>query len=118
MDIATGQLRGVEALARWHDAEWGWVSPGEFIPVAEERGLISALDAWSLESAARQWRQWHDAGWAEVPTIAVNISAVEISLQDGFADRALALVRRHGVPPSAIELEITETALMCNAEKA
>lgn len=118
VDIATGQLRGVEALARWHDAEWGWVSPGEFIPVAEERGLISALDAWCLESAARQWRQWHDAGWAEVPTIAVNISAVEISLQDGFADRALALVQRHGVPPSAIELEITETALMCNAEKA
>jgi len=118
VDTVTGELRGVEALARWHDAQWGWVSPAEFIPVAEERGLIGALDAWALETAARQWRQWHDAGLANVPTIAVNVSAVEISMGEGFAELALRLVRRYQVPPQAIELEITETALMRNPEKA
>ncbi|MFC4620947.1 putative bifunctional diguanylate cyclase/phosphodiesterase [Comamonas nitrativorans] len=118
VDTITGKLHGVEALARWRDPQWGWVSPAEFIPVAEERGLIGALDAWALETAARQWRQWQDDGWAQVPPIAVNVSAVEISMVEGFAEHALALVQRHRVPPQAIELEITETALMRNAEKA
>lgn len=118
VDLVSGRLCGVEALMRWHDAQWGWVSPAEFIPVAEERGLIAALDAWALEAAARQWRAWRDAGWTDAPSIAVNVSAEEVSVIDGFAEQALELVQRHQVPPQAIELEITETALMRNADQA
>ena len=118
VEVATGKLCGVEALARWYDAEWGWVSPGEFIPVAEERGLIAEVDLWGLGAAARQWRAWKDQGIESPPTIAVNVSAVDISMDDGYAHRALAQVRAYEVPPSAIELEVTETALMYNAERA
>ena len=115
--LDTGQLCGVEALARWHDEEWGWVSPAEFIPVAEERGLIIALGDWSLDTAARQWRAWHDAGVTPPTTIAVNVSAAQM-MSDGFAERALAIVRAHNVSPLAIELEITESALMHEPAKA
>lgn len=117
IDLATGQLCGVEALARWHDAQWGWVSPAEFIPVAEERGLIAALGDWSLDAAARQWRAWREAGMAQPPPIAVNVSAMQM-MADAFAERALAIVRAHGVPAQAIELEITESALMHHPDKA
>lgn len=118
VDLASGKMCGVEALMRWHDAQWGWVSPAEFIPVAEERGLIAALDTWALEEAARQWRAWRDSGWTDAPSIAVNVSAEEISVLDSFAEQALALVAKYEVPPQAIELEITETALMRNADQA
>ncbi len=101
--LASGALCGVEALARWHDAEWGWVSPAEFIPVAEERGLIAALGDWSLAAAARQWRAWRDAGVAPPPVIAVNVSAVQM-MDKAFAEHALAIVQAHGVHPTAIDL--------------
>ncbi len=117
VDIASGRIVGVEALARWHDAEWGWVSPAEFIAAAEERGLIMALGDWSLDAAARQWRAWRDAGVARPPPIAVNVSATQM-MGDAFAERALALVRAHGVRPQAIELEITESALMLHPDRA
>lgn len=115
--LDSGQLCGVEALARWHDEEWGWVSPAEFIPVAEERGLIATLGDWSLNTAARQWRAWRDAGIARPPAIAVNVSAAQM-MSDSFAERALSIVRMHGVSPLAIELEITESALMHDPAKA
>lgn len=117
VDITTGQLRGVEALARWHDPEWGWVDPTEFIPAAEERRLITALGEWSLEEAARQWRVWHDAGVENPPPISVNVSVIQL-MNDNFAERTLELVRMHGVEPGAIELEITESALMLDYDKA
>ncbi|MFT4243486.1 MAG: EAL domain-containing protein [Acidovorax sp.] len=115
--LASGALCGVEALARWHDAEWGWVSPAEFIPVAEERGLIAALGDWSLAAAARQWRAWRDAGVVQPPVIAVNVSAAQM-MSEAFAEHALAIVQAHGVGPTAIELEITESALMHDPAKA
>ncbi|WP_099737573.1 EAL domain-containing protein [Comamonas sp. 26] len=110
-------LYGVEALARWHDEEWGWVSPAEFIPVAEERGLIIALGDWSLDAAARQWRAWSSAGIAQPPVIAVNVSAAQM-MSDAFSERALAIMRTHDVSPRFIELEITESALMHDPAKA
>ncbi|WP_238707705.1 putative bifunctional diguanylate cyclase/phosphodiesterase [Comamonas testosteroni] len=110
-------LYGVEALARWHDEEWGWVSPAEFISVAEERGLIIALGDWSLDAAARQWRAWSSAGIAQPPVIAVNVSAAQM-MSDSFSERALAIMRAHGVSPRCIELEITESALMHDPAKA
>lgn len=115
--LASGALCGVEALARWHDAEWGWVSPAEFIPVAEERGLIGTLGDWSLTAAARQWRAWRDAGVPNPPMIAVNVSPVQV-MSDAFADRALSIVQAQGVSPAVIELEITESSLMQDPVKA
>lgn len=117
INIVTGQLEGMEALARWHDEEWGWISPGEFIPVAEERGLIAALDSWGLATAAKQWKYWSEAGYQNVPPIAVNISAVEISMSDSFAERTQAVTRAQGIPEQALELEITESALAQNVDK-
>lgn len=117
INIASGQLEGMEALARWHDQDWGWISPGEFIPVAEERGLIAALDSWGLNTAAKQWKSWRDAGYPNVPPIAVNISAVEISMLDSFAERTQAVTRALDVPAQALELEITESALAQNVDK-
>lgn len=115
--LVSGKLCGVEALARWHDSELGWVSPAEFIPVAEERGLITVLGDWCLGAAARQWRAWRNAGVKEPPVIAVNVSAEQM-MNDAFPERAQALLRAHGVPTCAIEFEITESVLMHNPSKA
>lgn len=117
IDLASLKLRGVEALARWKDDEFGWVSPTEFIPVAEERGLIIALGDWILDAAARQWRDWRSAGIAQPPSIAVNVSVAQM-MSDSFHERALAIVRAHDVDPRYIELEITESALMHDPERA
>ncbi len=117
LNVRTGQLLGAEALARWNDPEWGWVSPAEFISAAEERGLIKALGEWSLGEAARQWRAWQDSGIESPPPISVNISATQL-MNDDFADKALELVCFQGANPSAIELEITESALVLDYNKA
>jgi diguanylate cyclase (GGDEF)-like protein/PAS domain S-box-containing protein len=111
LDFRTGELIGAEALARWHDPEWGWISPGEFIPVAEQRGLILQLGDWALRQASRQIRHWMDAGVLACPRIAVNVSGVQMA-DDTFAERALAIVCRAGIGPESIELEITESALV------
>ena len=115
--LATGTLCGVEALSRWCDEEGQWISPAEFIPVAEERGLINELGDWTLTQAARDIRYWQEAGAAVVPRVAVNVSAAQM-MDEGFAERALHLVRAQGVEPSMIELEMTESALMNEPEKA
>ena len=117
LDVRTGQLLGAEALARWNDPEWGWVSPAEFIAAAEERGLIKELGEWSLGEAARQWRAWQDSGIESPPPISINISATQL-MNDNFADKALELVCLQGVSPSAIELEITESALILDYDRA
>lgn len=115
--LATGLLSGVEALARWVDDELGPVSPGEFIPVAEERGLIHALGDWVLSKASRQVYQWRQAGYGFRHRVAVNISTRQFGDED-FVRRSIAQVRDAGVDPSCIELEITETAMILDPKKA
>jgi diguanylate cyclase (GGDEF)-like protein/PAS domain S-box-containing protein len=114
VDAHSGALLGAEALLRWHSAELGAVPPARFIPVAEETGLIVAIGAWVIDEACRQAMQWRAEGHA-VPQVAVNVSGLQ--LRDGqllpVLQQALA---RHGCPPGAIELELTETTLMDNAE--
>ena len=109
VDLGTRGLVGVEALARWYDLELGWVSPSEFIPLAEERGLIGPLGDWALGRAAQDYRRWSRRGplpWR----MAVNVSARQLA-QGGFAERAEAVVRQAGATPADIELELTETAM-------
>ncbi|MDP2196421.1 MAG: EAL domain-containing protein [Rhodocyclaceae bacterium] len=108
VDIQSGRIVGAEALVRWNHPERGLVPPGDFIPVAEESGLIVRLSAWVLDAALRQAHDWHAAGCAPLK-VAVNLSARDFS--PGLAARVAALLASHGVPPSWLELEITEGML-------
>ena len=110
VSLKTGALHGVEALARWHHAELGDVSPARFVPLAEDCGLIRELSHWALDSACRQLAKWRQAG-LEVPSVSVNLSATnfhDLNMPD-LIDATLA---RHGLGPRDLILEITEGVLM------
>ncbi len=111
----TGEIRGVEALLRWRDAELGNVSPMRFIPVAEASGLILPLGDWVLTTACRQIRVWMDAG--KPVRVAVNLSARQFRQTD-LVQRVQALLDEHLIPAELLELEVTESALMEDAEAA
>ncbi|MFC5302416.1 EAL and GGDEF domain-containing protein [Azospira restricta] len=116
VDVAQRRVCGVEALVRWQDPEAGLVPPAEFIPVAEETGLILELGEWVLRGACRQIRAWHDAGWPQVP-VAVNLSPRQFQQSD-LVERVRAILAETGVPPAMLELEITESSLMHSVEEA
>ena len=104
-----GELRSCEALLRWEHPEWGAVSPAEFVPLAEEIGLIDRLGLWVLEQACAQARLWADAG---TPLkVAVNISPLQF--RAGTLPQAVAdILERTGLAPSGLELEVTESTLI------
>jgi EAL domain-containing protein (putative c-di-GMP-specific phosphodiesterase class I) len=105
--LDSGAVVGVEALVRWDHPERGLLLPGSFIPMAEESGLVVALDQWVLDTACRQLAQWIDAG-ADAPRMAVNLSAR--SLQDPRVAAVVAgILERYQLPAAALELEVTET---------
>ena len=115
VDLHTQTLTGAEALCRWHDPEWGWVSPGEFIPLAEERGLIRLLGDWVLEESARQLSAWQSAGTPLPGRLSINISAQQ------FADPRLTAhiaTLTSSVSPSTIGLELTESDFMRDPDQA
>jgi len=109
-DVRSGNLSGVEALLRWTNSELGLVPPSQFIPVAEETGLILPIGDWVLRNACQQARRWCDEGLA-VPRIAVNVSGQQFMLQE-FPERVAEVVREAGIEPSTLELEITESVVM------
>lgn len=113
IDLVGGRIVGVEALARWRHPKLGFVSPGAFIPLAEETGLIHPLGEWVLEAACAQNRRWMDAGFA-VP-VAVNLSARQFE-QRQVDDLVARVLRRTGLPPDLLELEITESVFMQDVE--
>lgn len=115
IDMLSNQIIGAEALARWHDPELGEVPPGRFIPVAEDSGFISALGAWVLREAVRQAAEWRTAGVSIV--VAINVSALQFQNQDFVSIVANALAET-GLPPSSLELELTESILINDAEEA
>ena len=108
--LSDRRLVGVEALLRWHDAERGWVPPDRFIPVAEESGLINALDAWVLEQSCAQLARWRAQG-VDVPGLSVNVSPQRFH-QDDVAAHARALLARHGLAASDLTLEVTERLML------
>ena len=115
IDARSGRTMGCEALVRWNDPAQGPISPARFIPVAEDSGLIIQLGDWVLREACRQQVRWSQAGLGEV-CIAVNISALQFRRAE-FVDSVIAILQETGASPSAIELEITESALMQPGEQ-
>jgi diguanylate cyclase (GGDEF)-like protein/PAS domain S-box-containing protein len=117
VDLATGTLVGVEALVRWLHPTRGLVPPAEFIPIAEETGLILELGAWVLEHACTQlaaWQRRHPQHHALL--MAVNVSGLQL-MQSGIVSQVADILAKTGVTPSCIALEITESVLMRDAEE-
>jgi EAL domain-containing protein (putative c-di-GMP-specific phosphodiesterase class I) len=117
MALASGQLEGMEALVRWEHPRRGLVSPAAFIPLAEETGLIRPLGQWVLEESCRQTKRWHDQMPGLALVTSVNLSARQFQQPTLVADVAAAL-QQSGVRPEHIQLEITESAAMEDAEAA
>jgi diguanylate cyclase (GGDEF)-like protein len=118
-DVRTGTISGMEALLRWNNAELGQVSPIEFIPIAEETGLIHAIGKWVLLQACRQARLWRDEG-LPFQRMAVNVSGKQFALAE-YPSEVAAILEETGLEPSALELEITESVVMADeawAQKA
>ena len=113
--LATGRIDAVEALVRWPHPERGMLFPDKFIPLAEETGVILDLTRWAIDRAARQCREWRDAGLDL--SISVNLAVQDLEERD-LASAAIETVERRGVPTSAIELEVTETGVMVSPDQA
>ncbi len=116
VEIETGSTVGLEALIRWDDPERGLIAPGLFIPAAEETGLIVPIGAWVLDDALSQVQRWRE----EFPHtgdlwVAVNISSRQLQAP-GLVEQVAASMQRAGIPPSAVHLEITESAVMNDLE--
>ncbi|WP_343666984.1 EAL domain-containing protein [Paraburkholderia tropica] len=116
VDIGSGRIVGMEALVRWLDPEAGLISPAKFIPIAEESGLIGPLSDWVLREACRQNRAWQDAGLPNV-RVSVNLSAKTFHQRD-IAELVKGVLDETGLEPRWLELELTESTLMRNAEEA
>jgi diguanylate cyclase (GGDEF)-like protein/PAS domain S-box-containing protein len=114
INLKTGAITGAEALIRWTDPVRGPVSPAQFIPVAEDSGLILPIGNWVLREACRQGRAWADAGLPPT-TIAVNVSGVEFR-NETFLQGVFAALSETGMDPRCLELELTESVLMARAE--
>lgn len=115
VDLTDGRVRGVEALLRWHHSRRGLIPPMQFIPVAEESGLIIQLGEWVLRQALAQLRAWQGQGMAPLP-VAVNISALQLR-QKGFVGFLMARLAEFAIEPGLLELELTETVLMKDVEE-
>ena len=114
MDIATGRIIGVEALLRWQHPTLGLVPPDKFIRIAENIGMIVPIGEWVLRTACSQAREWQRDGFLAV-RVAVNVSAVQFR-QEGFCELIRRVLQETGLRPQCLELELTESLLLANAE--
>lgn len=116
INFVTGAITGAEALLRWKHPKRGMVPPAQFIPVAEDSGMMLALGAWVLRQACKQAQAWADAGLPLID-IAINISAIQLRSGD-FLEELFAILKETRFDPLRLELEVTESALMRNHEFA
>jgi diguanylate cyclase (GGDEF)-like protein/PAS domain S-box-containing protein len=116
VDVRTGRIIGVEALLRWNDAERGQVPPMQFIPLAEDTGLIVDIGEWVLREACRQAKVWLDAGLGPL-TMAVNLSPRQFR-QKNLVTMVAAILAETALPPGLLEVEITESTVMHRTEEA
>lgn len=116
INLSSGRISGVETLIRWQHPEKGMVSPDDFIPFAEETGLIVPLGEWVLDTACRQLRTWSEQ-LAEPLDLAINLSARQFQQVD-LISMMKRIIKDHGIDPNQIELEITESMVMTDVDKA
>jgi diguanylate cyclase (GGDEF)-like protein/PAS domain S-box-containing protein len=114
--LPQAELAGFEALIRWQHPELGPISPMEFIPIAEETGLIFELSRWMLTKVCRQLKQWHKAGF-DFKRVSVNLSALDL-ININLAEDVIGLIAAAGAEPRWLKIEITETALMTAPEQS
>lgn len=114
VDMKTGCIIGSEALVRWNHPEFGMIMPDQFIPIADETGFIIDIGKWVLREACSQAKQWHDAGYDSL-SISVNISAIELD-QSQLLNNVSCVLAETNLCPDALELEITESVLMQDAD--
>lgn len=114
-ELASGKLSGAEALCRWQDSEWGWISPDTFIPLAEERGLMPELGNWVMQTACRQLNVWRQQGYVLPGRLSVNVSARQLENEQLVSDFTKC---SSGITPTQIELEFTESLIMRNPEQS
>jgi len=113
-NLETAGMTGVEALLRWHHPTRGLIAPGDFVPIAEECGLILPIGRWVLREACRQARAGQDEGLRPV-AMAVNVSAIEFRAK-GFLEHVATILRETGLAPRYLELEVTESVLMAQVD--
>lgn len=114
VDVALGRVVGAEALIRWQHPERGLVPPGQFIPLAEESGLVLSIGEWVVRTACAQLRRWSDAGLPRIP-VSVNLSSMSF-MQDGLVEDLDKIVRGAGIGAEQLTLEVTESLLMRDVE--
>ncbi len=110
IDLSTGERIGTEALLRWNSAKYGFISPLQFIPIAEETGLILAIGDWVLYEACRQNVAWQNAGFKSL-RVAVNISSLQFE-RSNFVENVVKVLEQTGLDPKYLELEVTESVVM------
>ncbi|GGC96489.1 sensor domain-containing protein [Undibacterium terreum] len=115
IDLASGQVIGAEALLRWNDKDMGEISPAQFIPIAEETGVIVAIGNWVMASAIKQAAKWNQGN--QVLRVSINVSALQFQQSDFVENLAMAL-QEAGLAPDRIELELTESILVRDANEA
>lgn len=114
VELKTGKIVGTEALLRLNNQELGFISPGEFIPVAEKSGLIIPIGEWVMETAFKQNMEWIEKGYGE-KRISVNVSSVQLK-QNNFLDNIKKYIKDACIPSELVEIEITESVLMESLE--
>ncbi|UOY91788.1 EAL domain-containing protein [Ectobacillus sp. JY-23] len=114
VDTCSSQINGFEALIRWKHAEWGFISPAEFIPIAEESSLIVPIGEWILQTACIENKKWRENGFPNT-YVSVNISARQFE-QDRFVQQVERILQETDMEPHYLRMEITETASMKNVE--
>lgn len=114
--LGSGSIAGLEALLRWTNVQLGSVPPNDFIPIAEETGLILPIGEWVLRTACVQAKAWHDEG-LQAGRVAVNVSSTQLG-QRNFGAMVAAVLRETGLPPELLELEITESLVMQDETRA
>jgi EAL domain-containing protein (putative c-di-GMP-specific phosphodiesterase class I) len=117
VELQSNHIKGFEALARWHHSDRGWISPAEFIPLAEEIGIVHKLGLFVLRQACQQLALWHKQFPAHPLSISVNLSTVQLS-EPNLVPEVAAVLAATGVPPQSIRLEITESAILDHSQEA
>lgn len=113
--VKSGKLKGMEALIRWQHPEKGLIPPTDFVPIAEETGLIIPIGKWILQEACQQTHQWHEQGFNDL-TISINISPKQFHYK-GFVDDVVNIVKESNINPQFVELEITESCTITDIDK-